>query len=117
MLLIFAIVAAFGGCTSNGNSPHVIPYISPSPTPVPTPTTTPQPGLTSLSVTSGLIGTTVVETLTGIGFITGATVNVSGSGITASSVVVNSATSITAALFIDAEASTGPRNVTVTTAG
>ena len=74
----------------------------------------PIPALTSLGTGSGLIGTTTNETLNGH-FVAGATsVNVSGSGITVSNVVA-SATTITANFYVDPEAATGARNVTVTT--
>jgi hypothetical protein len=78
----------------------------------------PAPTLTSVSPTSGVQGTTVSVTLTGTNFISGATtVAVSGTGVTVSNVSVASGTSLTADFVIAANATTGGRNVTVTTAG
>ena len=67
------------------------------------------PSLTSLSPTSGIVGTSV--TLTGTNFIPGSTVSFNGTAAT--SVTVNSATSITA--IVPSGTTTG--NVTVTTTG
>lgn len=75
------------------------------------------PTLTAVSPSSGVQGSTVAVTLTGTNFVDGATVAVSGEGVTVSDVVIASATSITATLTIDAGAAAGARNVTVTTAG
>src|SRR5690606_35584019 len=75
------------------------------------------PTLTSLSPASGVQGSTVAVTLTGTKFSDGATVAVTGTCVTVDSVTVTSATSITAALSVDADASPGARSVTVTTAG
>ncbi|MGE5644760.1 MAG: DUF4082 domain-containing protein, partial [Acidobacteriota bacterium] len=75
------------------------------------------PTLTAVSPASGLRGTTVPVTLTGTNFATGATVAVSGTGVTVSGVTVVSATQITANFVIGASATTGARNVTVTTTG
>jgi hypothetical protein len=75
------------------------------------------PTLTAIGSGTGLIGTSVSETITGTNFGMGATVAVGGSGVTVSGVTVTGSTSITATFFIDAEAATGARNVTVTTAG
>ncbi|HEY1975788.1 MAG TPA: hypothetical protein VGG89_04565 [Candidatus Baltobacteraceae bacterium] len=74
----------------------------------------PSPAITSITKSSGLIGTGVSETLNGH-FLPGATtVNVSGTGVTANNVVAT-ASKITATFFIDASADTGPRNVTANT--
>jgi hypothetical protein len=75
------------------------------------------PTLTSISPTSGVQGNAINVTLTGTNFLAGATVAVSGSGVTVSNVTVVSGTSITATFTIDGGAATGARNVTVTTAG
>ena len=57
-------------------------------------------------------------TLTGTNFVVGATtVNVGGSGVTVTNVVVGSSTSLTANFVLDPAAATGARTVTVTTAG
>lgn len=75
------------------------------------------PELASLSASSGLIGTSVTETLTGTSFAAGSIVKVSGSLVSVSNVTVNSPASITATFFIDPQATIGARNVTVTTPG
>ena len=78
----------------------------------------PAPTLTSVAPNQGVQGATVAVTLTGTNFVVGATaVAVSGSGVTVNSIVVGSATSLTASFVIDATAATGARTVTVTTAG
>ncbi|HZD31548.1 MAG TPA: IPT/TIG domain-containing protein [Candidatus Angelobacter sp.] len=75
------------------------------------------PTLTSVTPNSGMQGTAVNVTLTGSGFITGATVGTTGSGITVNNVVVASATQITATLNVAANATPGAYNVSVTTTG
>ena len=76
------------------------------------------PTLTSVSPNQGLRGTTVAVTLTGTNFVVGATtVTVSGGGVTVTTVVVGSSTSLTANFVLDPAAAAGPRIVTVTTAG
>jgi hypothetical protein len=86
-------------------------------------TAPPAPTLTSISPASGPRGssaitpTVMVVTLTGTNFITGATVAISGPGVTVSNVTVVSATTITATFSISNSAATNARNVTVTTAG
>ena len=77
----------------------------------------PAPTLTSITPVSGVQGTTVDVTLTGTDFIAGASVNVSGSGITVSDVSVDNSTTISATLDISASAALGARTATVTTAG
>ena len=77
----------------------------------------PAPTLTGLSPTSGIQGASVDVTLTGTAFIDGATVAISGSGVTVSDISVDNATTITATLAIAGGAATGARDVTVTTAG
>ena len=56
----------------------------------------------------------VVLTVTGNGFEPGATISVSGQGVTLGSMSVVSATSITATVSVSASAKAGPRTVTVT---
>jgi hypothetical protein len=73
------------------------------------------PTLTALSASSGLIGTSVTETLTGTNFGANAAVHVSGDGISVSDVTVTSDTTMTATFFVDPEASLADRNVTVST--
>jgi 6-phosphogluconolactonase (cycloisomerase 2 family) len=75
------------------------------------------PTLASLSAASGVVGTSVTQTLTGANFVAGATVAVSGSGVTVSDVSVQSATSLTARFTIASDAALGGRSVSVTTAG
>ena len=73
--------------------------------------------LTNLSPSTGVQGSQVNVTLTGTNFASGASVAVSGSGVTASNVSVVSATQLTATLVIGATAATGSYNVSVTTGG
>ena len=75
------------------------------------------PSLTSVTPNQGIRGTSVAVTLTGTNFVVGATtVNVGGSGVTVTNVVVGSATSLTASFVLDPAAAEGPRTVTLTTA-
>jgi len=75
------------------------------------------PTLTGFSPTQAVQGTIVPLLLTGTDFVIGATtVNVSGTGIAVSSVVVSGSTSLTCTFTIDAAAS-GFRSVSVTTVG
>ena len=75
----------------------------------------PAPVVTSISPTSGNPGTSVSVTLTGSNFAQGATVNLTGTGVSASSISVVSTTQLTATFTISATAATGTHNVTVTT--
>ena len=75
------------------------------------------PTLTSISPNSGVQGQGVAVTLTGTNFVAGATIGLSGAGITVSNTTVVSATQITATFAIAANAATGAQNVTVTTSG
>ncbi len=75
------------------------------------------PTLGSVSPNNGNPGQTVNATLTGTNFLTGASVGVSGSGVTASNVVVVNTTTIAVDLTIGAAAAAGARNVSVTTGG
>jgi hypothetical protein len=77
----------------------------------PVPTTTPT--LVWISPAGGRKGTRVSVTLTGADFMPGATVTVSGSGVTAGTVTVDSSTRITTTLTIAANAETGDRSVTI----
>lgn len=75
------------------------------------------PTLTAVSPSSGLQNNTVGVTLTGTNFVNGSTtVTVSGSGVTVTNLVFNSATELTADFVIASGATPGARTVTVTTA-
>jgi uncharacterized protein (TIGR03437 family) len=76
----------------------------------------PVPTLSSISPTSGTAGSIVTTVLTGTGFVSGAAVQVTNSGIVISNVTVVSATQISATFAISPSA-TGSGNVTVTTSG
>jgi mucin-19 len=72
------------------------------------------PTLSAISPSSGVQGASVAVTLSGTGFVAGATtLAVSGTGVVVSSVNVVSATSLTATFVLSG--ATGSRNVTVTT--
>ena len=58
--------------------------------------------------------TSITTTITGSGFVAGATVSVSGTGVTAGTATVSSATSLTVPLTVASDATTGFRNITVT---
>ena len=73
------------------------------------------PVLSSIAPASGTQGTSVPVTLSGSNFLAGATIAVSGSGVSVSSVTVASATRITAVFAIAAGATTGAHSVTVST--
>src|SRR5262249_32976059 len=77
----------------------------------------PAPTLTSISASSGVQGTAMNETLTGTNFVSGATVAVSGTGVTVSNLAVVNSTTITATFTVAANAAVGPDAVTVTTIG
>lgn len=77
----------------------------------------PAPTLSSVSPNSGTQGQTVAVTLTGTNFESGATIGLTGTGITISNTTVVSSTQITARFAIAANAPPGARNVTVTTSG
>jgi hypothetical protein len=75
----------------------------------------PSPTLTSINPASGKQGTAVNVTLAGANFAVGATVGVSGTGVTVSNVKVVTPDQITATFTIQGAAAPGPLNVTVTT--
>jgi hypothetical protein len=77
----------------------------------------PTPTLTSVAPPTGVRGTAVPVTLTGTNFIAGATVAVSGAGVTVSGVSVVSPTTITATFTLSATATLGAHNVTVSVPG
>ena len=78
-------------------------------------TVTARPTITSLSQTSGHRGSSNLSiTVTGTGFVSGATVAFSGSGITVKSVTFSSSTKLTVVISLSSTAATGARNVTVT---
>ncbi len=74
------------------------------------------PTLTTVSPNTGAQGAAVAVTLTGTGFVTGATnVAVSGSDVAVSAVSVSSTTSLTATFTLGSSAALSGRTVTVTT--
>jgi len=73
------------------------------------------PAITSIGPSSGTPGQAVPVTITGANFLAGATLSISGTGVTAGSVQVINAASITATLAIAPSAPNGAYNVTVTT--
>src|SRR4029077_13279490 len=75
------------------------------------------PTLTSISPNSGVQGQGVAVTLAGTNFVAGATIGLSGAGITVNNTTVLSATQITATFAIVANATTGAQNITVTSSG
>lgn len=78
----------------------------------------PIPTLTAISPTSGMLGETLNDTLTGADFLVGASTVSFGSGITVNSATVNGAgTQIVANITIAPGAAPGPRNVTVANPG
>jgi hypothetical protein len=75
------------------------------------------PTLTMLSQASGVQGSTVMETLTGTNFVTGATtVNITGTGITVTGTNVTNSTTLTVSFVLAANASLGVQSVSATTA-
>ena len=88
--------------------PAIYSIVAPSPVEA----QSPRPGaptLTSVAPNQGLRGGTVAVTLTGTNFVVGATtVAVSGAGVTVTSVVVGSTTSLTASFVLDPAATTVP---------
>ena len=77
--------------------------------------TTLTPTLTSITPNSGMRGNAVSVALAGTNFVSGATVQVSGTGVTTRPAIVVNARQIIVTLFLDSNASLGARNVTVTT--
>ncbi len=75
------------------------------------------PTLTSITPTAYARNSTVDVTLTGTQFVEGATVAVSGSGVTVGAVVVVNSTTIQTTFAITGGATLGDRDVTVTTPG
>ncbi len=76
-----------------------------------------QPALTSLSPSGGTVGTNLDVNINGTNFTAGATVAISGSGVSVSAVSVPSAIQIKAVFNVSPIAAVGTYNVTVTTAG
>jgi subtilisin family serine protease len=73
--------------------------------------------VTSIAPSQGMQGAAVPVTIDGTGFVAGATVSTSGTGVTVSGVSVGSATQLTATLTMAVGATLGPRDVTVTNSG
>jgi|GEM_PF-1680333 len=80
------------------------------------PTPTPPPTIASVSPNRGNQGETLDLTITGTN-LTAANVIGFGAGVTVDSFIVDSSTRITANITIDADATTGARDVSVTTSG
>ncbi len=76
----------------------------------------PPPAVTAMQPLSGVAGSNISVTLTGSDFLYGTTLAIGGTGVTAGTLMVNSATQATATLAIAPGAALGPRDVTVTTA-
>lgn len=76
-----------------------------------------RPVLSSISPAASAVGHPVTATLSGKGFVTGATSISAGSGVTVSDISVSSSTSMSATFSVDANATVGNRNVTVTVNG
>jgi hypothetical protein len=76
-------------------------------------TVTANPTATSLTPPTRAIGTAGTHTINGTGFVSGATVLVSGTGVTASNIIFNSPTQLTVTLTVAPGALVGPRNITV----
>jgi hypothetical protein len=74
-----------------------------------------KPMLSSLTPNRARRGATVAVTIKGANFTTPATVNVQGSGISVSNVLVVNSTTVTATFRVSGTAAAGSRNVTVTT--
>ena len=92
--------------------------VSPSATGSATVTVTSPPAapvLTSIAPNSGTQGTSVAVTLAGSNFLAGATIAVSGAGVSVTGVTVVSSTKLTATFVIAATAAAGARSVTVST--
>ncbi len=75
------------------------------------------PVFTSITPSAGTPGTAVNVTLAGSNFISGASLSIIGSGVTASNVTVVSSTRITATLTVAGNAAPGSYPVSVTTTG
>jgi len=73
--------------------------------------------VTSIAPNQGAQGASVPVTINGSGFAAGATVSLSGAGISVTNVAVGSATQLTATLGIAAGATLAARGVTVTNSG
>src|SRR5262249_19542418 len=74
-------------------------------------------GLSASAPKQAVQGASIAVTLTGSNFVAGASIQMSGSGVSASNVTVISATQINATFTVASNAATGSRNVTVLTAG
>lgn len=72
-----------------------------------------KPVLSSIVPSSGAQGSNVTVTLTGSNFVSGATLTIGGTGMSASNVTVVSSTKITANFVIAATASTGAHSVAI----
>ena len=75
----------------------------------------PTPTLTSISPSSASLNSATAVTLTGTNFTAPATINIAGSGVTASNVSLTSSTQISATINVASGATTGTHNVSVST--
>ena len=75
----------------------------------------PPPALIAVQPPSEFPGSTIQVSLSGNNFVYGSGVNVSGTGVTVTNVLLASSSRITATLTIAANAAAGPRNITIVT--
>jgi hypothetical protein len=75
------------------------------------------PAISSLTPNSGAMNSSVTVTIAGANFTGGATVGITGSGVTPGTPNVTSGNSMTVQFTIASNAAEGPQSVTVTTAG
>jgi hypothetical protein len=95
--------------TAGGTSNALVFTVNMAPSPAPT--------LASVSPGNGVQGTNVSVTLTGTNFVSPATINFGGAGVTVTGTTVVNSTTMTATFNIAANAVLGAQNVSVTTAG
>jgi len=77
----------------------------------------PAPTLLSINPSSTAAGTSILAILSGTNFVAPASLNIAGSGVTASGVTVSSGTQLSATLNVAANATAGGHNITVSTPG
>jgi len=109
---ITATIQIAGGATRTGYS-VTVKTVNGASNPVTFTVAQPTPTLTSISPSSASLNTSTPVTLTGTNFVSPATLNIAGSGVTASGVTVTSSTQINATFNVAANASTGTHNISV----